>query len=144
VEPRNTRKTRRIQTLPPKQIGVRVFRGAIYENSAFSTKFFPLCFLFPPVQILRVFRVFRGHLFFLHPRYLRASAAQFLPLRLPAPRQVFRGSRNCLGGDLEHGRYQTYDNANVMQLAEDVSRTGRERMTKNAKNPKTAVSSFSL
>ncbi|MGA3180353.1 MAG: hypothetical protein ABSF38_08435 [Verrucomicrobiota bacterium] len=32
--------------------------------------------------------------------------------------------------DLEHGRYQTYDKANVMVLAEDVGRSGRERLTK--------------
>jgi hypothetical protein len=29
--------------------------------------------------------------------------------------------------DLEHGRYQTYDDASVMRLAEDVGRSGRER-----------------
>ena len=28
--------------------------------------------------------------------------------------------------DLERGRYQTYEDTNVMQLAEDVSRSGRE------------------
>jgi hypothetical protein len=32
--------------------------------------------------------------------------------------------------DLNDGRYQTYDDKNVMQLAEDVSRTGRERLKK--------------
>jgi hypothetical protein len=31
---------------------------------------------------------------------------------------------------LDNGRYQTYDDANVMQLAEDVGRTGRERLNK--------------
>ena len=30
--------------------------------------------------------------------------------------------------DLESGRYQTYTDANVMQLAEDVGRVGRERL----------------
>jgi hypothetical protein len=59
-------------TSPPKQIGVRLFRSAIYENSAFSTKFFPLCFL-----CFLLFRFFGCGL----------------------PRQVFRGSRNCLGED---------------------------------------------
>jgi hypothetical protein len=29
---------------------------------------------------------------------------------------------------LDNGRYQTYDDANVMQLAEDVGRAGRERL----------------
>jgi hypothetical protein len=37
---------------------------------------------------------------------------------------------------LESGRYQTYTDANVMQLAEDVGRIGRERLTKARKNPK--------
>ena len=32
--------------------------------------------------------------------------------------------------DLNNGRYQTYDDTNVMQLAEDVGRTGRERLKK--------------
>ena len=30
--------------------------------------------------------------------------------------------------DLEHGRYRTYTDANVMQLAEDVGRTGFIRL----------------
>ena len=30
--------------------------------------------------------------------------------------------------DLNNGRYQTYDDTNVMQLAEDVGRAGRERL----------------
>jgi len=38
--------------------------------------------------------------------------------------------------DLEHGRYQRYTDANVMQLAEDVGRSGRERLTQNGKKPK--------
>ena len=29
---------------------------------------------------------------------------------------------------LEHGRYRTYDNANVMRLAEEVSKAGRKRL----------------
>ncbi len=29
---------------------------------------------------------------------------------------------------LDHGRYQSYDGANVMQLAEDVGEAGRERL----------------
>jgi len=33
--------------------------------------------------------------------------------------------------DLENGRYQTYDDTNVMQLAEDVGRAGRERLKKS-------------
>ena len=32
---------------------------------------------------------------------------------------------------LDHGQYQTYDETNVMQLAEEISQTGRERL----KNP---------
>ena len=38
--------------------------------------------------------------------------------------------------DLERGRYQTYSDANVMQLAEDVGQSGRERLAKTRKNPK--------
>lgn len=37
---------------------------------------------------------------------------------------------------LEDGRYRTYDDNNVMQLAEDVGRSGRARLTKARKNPK--------
>jgi hypothetical protein len=37
---------------------------------------------------------------------------------------------------LEDGRYQTYDDNNVMQLAEDVGRSGRARLAKACKNPK--------
>ena len=33
-------------------------------------------------------------------------------------------------GDLESGRYQKYSDANVMQLAEDVGRSGRTELTK--------------
>lgn len=32
--------------------------------------------------------------------------------------------------DLNDGRYQTYDDTNVAQLAEDVGRAGRERLKK--------------
>ena len=32
--------------------------------------------------------------------------------------------------DLKNGRVQTYSEANVMQLAEDIGRTGRERLKK--------------
>ena len=38
--------------------------------------------------------------------------------------------------DFERGRYQTYTDANVMQLAEDVGRSGRERLAKVRKNSK--------
>jgi hypothetical protein len=37
--------------------------------------------------------------------------------------------------DLERGRYRTYHDADVMRLAEEVGRSGRERLTKNEKNP---------
>jgi len=30
--------------------------------------------------------------------------------------------------DLDHGRFQTYSDANLVQLAEDVGRTGRTRL----------------
>ena len=33
---------------------------------------------------------------------------------------------------LDSGHYQTYDDANVMQLAEDVGRVGRERLKKRS------------
>lgn len=35
-------------------------------------------------------------------------------------------------GELENGRYQTYSDANVMQLAEEIGRMGRERLKKSA------------
>ncbi len=38
---------------------------------------------------------------------------------------------------LEDGRYRTYDDKNVMQLAEDVGRSGRARLAKARKSPKT-------
>ena len=37
---------------------------------------------------------------------------------------------------LEDGRYRAYDDNNVMQLAEDVGRSGRARLAKARKNPK--------
>ena len=37
--------------------------------------------------------------------------------------------------DLERGRYQTYNDANVMRLAEEVGRSGRERIGKDLQNP---------
>ena len=33
--------------------------------------------------------------------------------------------------DLDNGRFQTYSEANVMQLAEDIGRSGRERLKKS-------------
>jgi hypothetical protein len=38
--------------------------------------------------------------------------------------------------DLENGRYEDYSDADVMQLAEDIGRTGRKRLAKARKNPK--------
>jgi hypothetical protein len=38
--------------------------------------------------------------------------------------------------DLEHGRYREYDDSNVMQLAEEVEHSGRERLKKSSKKPK--------
>ena len=37
---------------------------------------------------------------------------------------------------LETGRYRTCDDTNVMQLAEDVGRAGRERLKKQRKKPR--------
>jgi hypothetical protein len=37
---------------------------------------------------------------------------------------------------LEAGHYRPYDDHNLMQLAEDVSRSGRARLTKARKRPK--------
>ncbi|MBI5773918.1 MAG: hypothetical protein HZA89_09280 [Verrucomicrobia bacterium] len=37
--------------------------------------------------------------------------------------------------DLDDGRYQAYTDANVMQLAEDVGRSGREQLATNRKKP---------
>jgi hypothetical protein len=38
--------------------------------------------------------------------------------------------------DLENGRYREYSDTNVMRLAEDVGRAGRERLARAAKKPK--------
>ena len=48
-------------------------------------------------------------------------------------RQLAALKRDIAAGiaSLDNGRYQTYDDTNVMQLAEDIGRTGRERL-KNA------------
>ena len=47
-------------------------------------------------------------------------------------RQLAALRRDITSGidDLDDGRYQTYSEANVMQLAEDVGRVGRERLKK--------------
>ena len=47
-------------------------------------------------------------------------------------RQLAALKRDIASGidDLENGRYQTYSEANIMQLAEDVGRAGRERLKK--------------
>jgi len=37
---------------------------------------------------------------------------------------------------LDQGRYRTYDDANVMQLAEDVGKSGRKLLGKTRKHPK--------
>ena len=39
--------------------------------------------------------------------------------------------------DLENGRYRTCTDSNVMQLAEDIGRSGREWLAKNRNNPAT-------
>jgi hypothetical protein len=36
--------------------------------------------------------------------------------------------------DLENGRYQSYDESHVMQLAEEISRSGLERLDQAVKN----------
>jgi hypothetical protein len=38
--------------------------------------------------------------------------------------------------ELDHGGYRTYSDANVMQLAEDVGRAGRERLRKADHHPR--------
>jgi hypothetical protein len=47
-------------------------------------------------------------------------------------RQLAALKRDIAAGveDLENGRYQTYSDANVMQLAEDIGKSGRERLKK--------------
>jgi len=37
--------------------------------------------------------------------------------------------------DLEQGRYRTYDDSNIMQLAEEVGETGRALLKKSQKSP---------
>ena len=37
--------------------------------------------------------------------------------------------------DLERGRYRAYEDTNVMQLAEDIGRSGRERLAKAHQDP---------
>ena len=48
-------------------------------------------------------------------------------------RQLAALKRDIAAGiaSLDNGRYQTYDDTNVMQLAEDIGRTGRERLKKS-------------
>jgi hypothetical protein len=50
-------------------------------------------------------------------------------------RQLAALKRDLAAGlaDLEHGRYQTYDDASVMRLAEDAGRSGRERFKRARK-----------
>jgi len=47
-------------------------------------------------------------------------------------RQLAALKRDIAAGieDLEQGRFQTYSDANVMQLAENIGRAGRERLAK--------------
>jgi hypothetical protein len=40
---------------------------------------------------------------------------------------------------LEHGRYRTYDDANVMRLAEEVSKHGRKRLKIGRRQPSAAT-----
>jgi hypothetical protein len=53
-------------------------------------------------------------------------------------RQVAALKRDILVGveQLNSGRYRTYDDSDVMGLAEDVARSGRKRLAKTRKNPK--------
>ena len=52
-------------------------------------------------------------------------------------RQLAALKRDIAAGleDLKHGRYKDYSDANLMELAEDVSRSGRERLAKSRANP---------
>ena len=45
-------------------------------------------------------------------------------------RQLAALKRDLAAGieQLEHGRYRTYDDTNVMQLAEEIGRSGREQL----------------
>jgi hypothetical protein len=47
-------------------------------------------------------------------------------------RQLAALKRELASGieQLETGRYQTYDDSNIMQLAEEVSQTGRDQLKK--------------
>jgi hypothetical protein len=53
-------------------------------------------------------------------------------------RQLAALKREIAAGidELEHGKYRTYTNSSLMQLAEDVARSGRKRMKKAGKNPR--------
>jgi len=48
-------------------------------------------------------------------------------------RQLAALKRDTAAGiaSLDQGRYQAYDETNVMQLAEDIGRAGRERLKKS-------------
>lgn len=48
-------------------------------------------------------------------------------------RQLAALKRDIAAGiaSLDSGRYQSYDDTNVMQLAEDIGRAGRERLKKS-------------
>ena len=50
-------------------------------------------------------------------------------------RQLAALKRDLAAGleQLDSGRYQTYDDTSIMQLAEDVGRAGRERLKKHHK-----------
>ena len=50
-------------------------------------------------------------------------------------RQLTALKRDLAAGieDLEQGRHRTYDDSNVMRLAEDVGKSGREQLKKNRK-----------
>ena len=52
-------------------------------------------------------------------------------------RQLAALKRDLAGGleQLDQGRYQTYDDTTVMQLADEVGRSGRQRLKGGAKNP---------
>ncbi len=54
-------------------------------------------------------------------------------------RQIAALKRDITVGieQLDSGRYQTCDDSNVMQLAEDVGQSGRERLAKARKKPRT-------
>ena len=48
-------------------------------------------------------------------------------------RQLYALKRDLAAGlaHLDHGRYQTYADREVMQLAEDIGQTGRQRLKKS-------------